>query len=165
MTPPAVVRPVSWPCFITVVVKLEKAVVRAVLGKICSRLIISGTLVNLLLIQPFIKGTAVVKHTIQDHLHSPSVDLLNQLRKQGVAGFQIFSGCRTGHIPLRLSVVRSIFIHQLSSVFDNPAKMRINVLIILAVILMVRRRYKNRVQINSLHSQALYIIQLVPDTF
>ena len=64
MPPPSVIGAVVRPCFITVVMKMEKAVIRAVLGNIGPWLIITGTLIDLLCIQPFIKGSAVIEHTV-----------------------------------------------------------------------------------------------------
>ena len=43
--------------------------------------------------------------------------------------------------------------------------MRIDVVIVLAVILMVGRRYKYGVQVDGLHLQPFQIAELIPDSF
>ena len=105
----------------------------------------------------------MIKHTVQDHLHPPAVDFFYQLCKQRVACFQIFPVSRPNHIALCLSVVRTVWIYQRTAVPDNPAKMGIDMLVVLAVVFVVGGRYKHRIQINGLYPKALNVIQLIPN--
>ena len=155
MAPPAVICPVFRPRLLTVIVKLKKTVVRAVSGKIRSRLIIPGPLVNFFCIQPFIKGTAVIKHAVQYHLHPPAVNLLNQFRKQCIACFQIFLRPGTDLVHRRITVALRALRKRRASVFDDPSVMRIDIIIILNIILMIGWRYKNRVEINNFYTKIL----------
>ena len=77
----------------------------------------------------------MVKYTIQDNLHSSSVNLCCQLGKQLIAGFQILLVGYTLNIFPCMGIITVIadkdsFI----TVFYNPAIMRIYIVIILAVI-------------------------------
>ena len=96
MCPPSIVRRVVRPAIL--IIKAEKIAVRTVSRNICSLRIAFLILIDPLSVHPFIKGTAVIKHSVKDNLHASLVNLLCQLCKQLVAGFQISFVCYTADI-------------------------------------------------------------------
>jgi len=59
-------------------------------------------------------------------------------------------------------IVHCILCHRFSAVFNDHAIVRIDVVIILAVILVVGWGNKQRIEVDDLHPQILQVIQLVP---
>ena len=87
MSPPAIVTSVIRPCIL--IMELEKVIVRTVLADIGSRFIACFTTVDFFTIQPFIKGTAMIKYSIQDDTDAPLVCFLYQRCKKFIACLQI----------------------------------------------------------------------------
>ena len=160
MAPPAVVGIVAGPCVI--LIELKKRMVRAVLRDVRPSFIVAGHLVKQFSVQPFVKGTAVIKHAVQDDLHPPAVNLSHKPCKKCVTGLQILLCRASYHILGRLAVIGGPALQRLSAVLHNHAVMRINMVIILAVILVIGWRHENRVEIDDIHTQILNIIQLIP---
>ena len=106
----------------------------------------------------------MIKHTVYDHPHSPPVKLFHKFCKKRVAGCKIFRRCAAESVTGRILIRYSSLGNSLSSITDNHAKVRINMLIILAVILVIRWGHKKWIEINHLNPQILQIIQLIPDT-
>ena len=145
VAPPAVVGLVSRPCAVLLIVKLEKAAVRTVLGEKSPRLVAALAGVNLFSVQPFVEGAAVVEHAVQNHPHPAPVNLPDKLRKEAVAGFQVSRRRRADHILFRLAVVHGVLLHQPVLILHNHPEMGINVLVILNVVLVVGGRHKDGV--------------------
>ena len=87
--------------------------------------------------------------------------LLHQPGKQLVAGFQIPDISCTFLISGRVYIILRSFGKKFSSVRNDPAIMRINIIIILSIIFMIRGGDKERIKINHLYPQILQIIQLI----
>ena len=155
MAPPAVIACIIGPVFLIFFIKLKEGIIRAVRRYIGPRLIAFGMFINPLAIQPLVKRTAVVKYAVQDNFHPAAVNLLHQTGKKGIGSLKVFliryPGNVLGRMFIFLPKCRLIlqgqicFRKHLSSVMEDHAVMRVNVLIVLAVILMVRGRYKHRV--------------------
>ena len=145
------------------IIKLKKRVIRTVLRHIRARLIALSGLVNPLAVQPLVKRTTVVENAVQNHLHAALVRLLHQVDKQFIARLQVRLVRHTVNIPRCPHIVLVARPEQIAFVGDNLSEMRINIVIILNIILMVRWRNKHRIQINDLHTEILQIIHLVND--
>ena len=160
ITPPAFVGTVIRPCLL--ILKMKIIPVRTVRRKIRPLCIAFRFFVDSFPVQPLMKRSAVIKHTVQNHLHAPVMNFLYKICKPGVASLQIF----LIHYPLlidaRLPVIFSTVRQRSSPVFCDQSQMRINVIIILGIIFMIGRRYKDRIQIQHFHSQLLQIIKLLP---
>src|SRR5699024_10782518 len=107
------------------------------------------------------KGTAVIEYSVQYHPHSPLVHLFYKAGEQFITGLQITNIPCALLILSGMDIVLSARGKHIASVFNNLSVMGINVVVILDIILMVRRRDKQRVKINHLNSQFLKIIQLI----
>ena len=63
-----------------------------------------------------------------------------------------------------MGVILVTFCQTLPTIFHDHAKMRIYIIVVLAVVFMVGRRYKDRIQIENFHAQILQVIKLIPDS-
>ena len=116
-------------------------------------------------VHPFIERTAMVEHTVQYDLHSPPVKFFHQPYEELVAGFQVPAVGRALLVLARFGVIGHAFGQDLSSVFQYHSVVRVDIIIILDIIFMVRRRYEQRVEVQHLDSELLQIIQLIHDPF
>ena len=119
VSPPAIVAVIKRPGIF--IVKLEKIAIRAVLRDICPL------------------RTTMVEHTIHQHPDSPLVCFLNQAGKKGIARLQVLLIRRPRHIFMCAVIVRIFRAHQPVCVLQNHSIMRIDMVVVLTVILMVRR--------------------------
>ena len=104
----------------------------------------------------------MIKHTIQNHLHPTTANFLQETCKPCIAGLQVFKADHPLPIHFGLPVIFSAVRQRSSPVFCNQSQMRVNIIIILGIIFMIGRRYKDRIQIQHFHSQLLQIIKLLP---
>ena len=88
-------------------------------------------------VQPFVKGSAVIEHTVQDHLHPALVHLFHKPDEKLVARLQIPDISGTLLVFLRPDIVIGAFRERISAVLYDPAVVRIDVIIVLYIILMV----------------------------
>ena len=137
MPPPAVIEFIVRPAVF--VMELEKVMIRTVTADKRTLFISRLILLDPFPVQPFVKGSAVVKYTVQDHFHASLVDLLHQLDKQLIAGFQILFVGHTVNIPFGMGIVFVPVRQQISLIMNNFSKMRIHIVIILNIVLVVRR--------------------------
>ena len=137
---------------------------KAVLRYIGALLIPGLILIDLFPVQPFIKRTAVIEYTVQDHFHPSFMDLFYKSDKESIAGFQIHLICNSLNIFCSMGVIFIPFRQDLSSIFYNLSIMRIDIIIVLTVVLMIGRRYKQRVKIDHIYSQILQIIQFIQNS-
>ena len=175
MSPPAIIASIVGPVFRFVLVELKKCVIGTLFRHISARLISRCAFINTLPVQPFIKGTAVVKYTVQYHPHTAPVNLLHKLRKKRIRCIQILPVRNPGNIagsplillpPVCLTAVRILkAVQKPSAILHDHTVMRIYMLIILAVVFVIGRRHKNGIKINNLHPKALKIVQFLPNTF
>ena len=144
--------------------EMKVAAVRAVRTHIGPLRIVRLGFIDPLPIQPFVKGSAVVEHTVQDHLHPPLVHLFHQPDEKFIAGFQIPDVSGSLLIFLRADIVIGAFRKRIPAVLHDPPIMRIDVIIVLYVIFMIGRRYKKRVKIDHFDAKVLQVIQLIHDS-
>ena len=89
------------------------------------------------------------------------MDLLHKLDKELVARLQILLIRHTADISRSMGILCIPILEQLPFVLNNLSEMRVHIVIILDIVLMIRRRHKNRIQVNDLYSQILQVIQLI----
>ena len=87
MSPPAIIMGIIRPLMLP---EFKESIVRTVLRHKCSLFIAFRVFINTLSIQPFIERTTVIKHTVQNDLHAPAMNLFHKLGKKPVTCFQIF---------------------------------------------------------------------------
>ena len=79
MSPPAVIGTVVGPSVLIPEIKI--GAIRTVCTDI-SPLLLSGSIfINAFSVHPFIEGTAVIEHAVQDHTHSPAMGFLHHFDK------------------------------------------------------------------------------------
>ena len=137
MSPPAVIEFIVRPAVF--IMELKKAVIRAVSTDKCAFFVARLIFIDPFPIQPFVKGSTMVKYTVQDHFHASFVDRFHQLDEQLIAGFQIFFVGHTVNISFGMGIVFVPVCQQIALVMNDLSKMRIHIVIILNVILVVRR--------------------------
>ena len=152
MVPPSRIMGIVRPRLLS---KVKEVPIRAALRHIGSLCIARCILVNPLSVQPFMKGTAMIKHAVQNHLHPATVNLFHQSRKKGIAGIQILLLADAADITGSLGIIRISRCETLSFVQKNHAVMRVDIVVILTVILMIGRRHKQRIEINHFNSEIL----------
>ena len=103
----------------------------------------------------------MVENAVHNHAQPPPVGFLHQPDKKPVAGFQVLPARHAADIPGGKTVFLLPLLKKLPLVHNNFAKVGVNIIIVLNVILMVRGRDKQRVKINNIHPQILQVIQLV----
>ena len=119
--------------------------------------------VDALIIHPFVEGTAVIEHAVQDDPHVPAVQLLAETGKEIVALFQILHGGDPADIPGRIAVMLFPGLHGELDIVHDDAKVRINMLVILGIVFMTGGGDEDGVQIEHLDAQILQIVQLIQD--
>ena len=144
--------------------EMKVAAVRAVRTHIGALRILRLRFIDPLPVQPFVKGSAVIEHTVQDHLHPALVHLFHKPDEKLVARLQIPDISGTLLVFLRPDIVIGAFRERISAVLYDPAVVRIDVIIVLYIILMVGRRHKKRVKIDYLDAEILQVIQLIHDS-
>ena len=109
----------------------------------------------------------MVKHAVQDHLHPPTVRFPDQPDQKLVARLQILFIRYPLNIFGRLRIIPASFRKHRTAVFYNfsiinyLSEMRVDIIIILDIIFMIRGRYENRIKINHIHAQLLQIVHFV----
>jgi len=112
--------------------------IRALLIHISALVEALASLIYSLAVKPFIKRATVVEYTINYYLDISSVSLLDKLCKELIARLKIrivrYSLLVLGRIVIASGIIRK----RLAAIIYNNAKMRVNIVIILNIILMVR---------------------------
>ena len=72
--------------------------------------------INSLAVKPFIERTAVIEHSVYNHLHSAGMNFLNKLGKVRVARLQIFAGGNALNVFGRETVVLFPVLHAVVNV-------------------------------------------------
>ena len=135
--------------------ELEIIVIGTFLFNIGAFLISRRIFVNSFPIQPLIERAAVIKHTVQNHFHAPSVRFLYHLGKKRIAGLQILLIGNTVNISGGKAVFRLSVLQQVPFIMHNFPKMRVDIIIVLNIVFMVGGGYKQRIKINHIHAQIL----------
>ena len=107
--------------------------------------------VNMLPVKPFIKRTAVVKYAVNNDLHASFVNFFHQLCKKFITGFQILFIRYPVHIPGCMCITLISLTEQFSLIRYNHTEMRVYIIVVLYIIFMIGRRYKQRVKVNNLY--------------
>ena len=90
------------------------------------------------------------------------MNLFNKLCKINIACLQIASVCNSVNISCRMSIVMVTRCKNFSFIRNYHCNMWIYIIIILYIIFMIRRRYKQRIKVNNIYSEIFKIIQLIP---
>ena len=162
MSPPSVIGIVIGPCCLIVEIKVIP--IRAVSTDIGTLVISFRILIDALSVHPFIKGTTVIEHAIQNDSHVSAVCLCHHLSKQLVAGFQIRLVSHTVDVTGSKTVLPLSVGKQIPFITDNLSNMGINIIIILNIVFVVGRGDKQRIKINHLNSQILQVVHLIQHT-
>ena len=137
MIPPAVVKRIVRPLML--IMELEKRTVRAVRRDISPGRVARLMLVDLFPVHPLVKGAAVIKHAVQNDPHPAFVHLLHQLNEQLIARCEILRICHTANVTGRILILPFPAFQQASLIPDNLSIMRVDKIIILDIIFMIRR--------------------------
>ena len=103
----------------------------------------------------------MIKHTVQNDPHATPVQLFDQTDKELIRCFQVRLVRHACDIPGCIFILRLPVFHQLTIIFDDLSKMRIDIIIVLNIVFVIRWRYKKRVEIDDLHTELLKIIELI----
>ena len=161
MTPPSVIVKIIWPCIFK---KLKKVLIWTSIRHISTLFISFLFLVNLFSVKPLIKRSAVIENAVYYNFHPALMGLFYKLCKQKIACIKIFDISNSVYELCCFPIISNIFFQSIAPIFYNFTKMRINIIIILNIIFVVRRRYKHWVKINNLNSKILKIIEFIPDS-
>ena len=165
--PPAVIMPVVRPVlFQEIKIVMPGRVLRYIGSLFCFFPFFAGSggfFINMLFIHPFVEGTAMVEDTIQDDPNPSGMRLTDQFGQQAVRSLQVGRVCRPGNISAGMDVPIVSFFQQGPRVPDDPAEMRVDMVIVLGVVFVIGRRDKEGIEINGLDTQVPQIIQLVHD--
>ena len=104
----------------------------------------------------------MVEHAVHNDPHASAVDLLHKLGEKLIAGLKILRVSRADSVSGSVLIVCGVWLQRFPAVFNDAAVVGINMIIILGIVLVIRRRDKQRIKIDDLHPQPLKIIQLVP---
>ena len=89
------------------------------------------------------------------------MNFFHKIGKKSIRSLQIFLIYHTLAVFCRVAVVIVTIRQRLTTIFDNHCKMRIDIIVILCVILMIGRRYKNRIEVNCFNTKLLQIIKFI----
>ena len=149
MPPPSIIVRIIRPSIL--VAESEEMTIWAVCRNISSRFISILAFINSFSVYPFIKGTTVIKDTVQDNPHSSLMKFFHKFYKQRIAGFQILLIRHAFLILCSEMVFFLAFRQDFSTVFYNFSKMRIDIIIILYIVFVVGWRDKQRIEVNSFY--------------
>ena len=158
MSPPAVIIAVVRPA---VRVELEIVPVRRIPVDIGALLAAGNVLIDSLPVQPPVEGPAVIEHTVHDHANAAPVRLRDEIRKHLIARPEILRIRRAVDITRGIPVPVPVRREQRSFIMHNFADVRVDVPVVLRIILVIRRRHKERIEINHIDPKLLEIVQLV----
>ena len=161
MSPPAIICSVIRPEFISRIMEQEKAVIWTFFTYICSLRIVRLRLIDTFSVHPFVKRATMIEYTIQNHTHSTLMHLFYQFDKQLITCLKIADISCALLILCRMDIILCTCRKYFSVIHNNLSIMRIYVIIILNIILMIRRRNKQRIEVNNFNSKILQIIQLI----
>ena len=159
MGPPAVIGGIIWPAIL--ILEAEERTIRAVRRNIGSFFVSFLIFIDPFSVHPFIKRSTVVKYPVQDHFHSSPVDLFHKLPEKLVAGLKIPFIGHTADILKRMAVIPVSGAQKAVTVLHDLSDMRIDMIIVLAVIFVVAWGNKHRIQIDHIHPKFLEIIQFI----
>ncbi len=159
VSPPAVISSVVGP--LITVIKMKIILIRTVSRNIGSFFVSGSVFIDPSPVHPLIKRTAMIKNAVQNHFDPASMRLLHQFCKKGITGVKVFPVRYPVDVSCRLTVFRSAVLQQFSPIVYDLSQMGINIIIILYIIFMIRRRNKKRIKINHVYSQIFQIVQFI----
>ena len=152
MSPPAVICSVIRPELISRIMEQEKAVIWAFFTYICTLRIVRLWLIDAFSVHPFVKRATMIEYTIQNHTHSTLMHLFYQFDKQLVTCLKVTDISCALLILCRMDIIPCTCRKYFSVIHNNLSVMRIYVIIILNIILMIRRRNEQWIEINNFDS-------------
>ena len=164
MSPPSVIVFIIRPRFLSFIKKMKEISVRALRTDISTFFVFRLRFINSFSVHPLIERAAVIEYSVKDHPHAPCVHLLHQFCKQAVACLQIPNVPCPILIFCRSGIVLFSFWKNLSSVVCNHAVMRVDVVIILNIILVIRRGNKQWIEIDDFNSKLFQIVQFIQNS-
>ncbi len=163
IAPPLLVAVVVRPGFVTVIAERKIIVVRAVLALVRTRGISIGLILIVIeagTVHPLVEGATVVEHTVDDDTHAAGMAGLDELDEELVAGLEVFTTRGADRVAGRTGVVVLPVLDEGAAVLHDLADMRIDVVVVLRIVLVVRRRHKKRVEVDDADAEALDIVEL-----
>ena len=104
----------------------------------------------------------MVKDAIQEDAETKAMRFLREGRKEAVGSREILRVRAPLLIARRIQVVRGIRREHLAAVLRNNGEVRVDVLIILGVVLVIRGRDKERIKVDDLDAEIFQIGKLFP---
>ena len=105
----------------------------------------------------------MVENAVKDDAHPAGVQFMAEVGKEHTAPLQILHGGDAADILRRVAVMLLPRLHFMIHIIGDDAEMRIDMLIILAVVFMTGRGDKDRIQVQHLNAEILQVIQLIDD--
>ena len=106
----------------------------------------------------------MIEDSVKDHSHPALMHLFYKTGEKLIARLQVPDVSGPFLIFARMDIIPGAFRQRLAPVRHDPAIMRIDIIIILYIIFMIGRRYKEGIEIDHLNAEILQIIQLIHDT-
>ena len=163
IAPPLLVAVVVRPGLVTVIAERKIIVVRAVLALVRTRGISIGLILIVIeagTVHPLVEGAAVVEDAVDDDTHAAGMAGLDELDEELVAGLEVFTARGADRVAGRAGVVVLPVLDEGATVLHDLSDMRIDVVVVLRVVLVVRRRHEKRVEVDDADAEALDIVQL-----
>ena len=94
------------------------------------------------------EGAAVVKDAVQENAKTEAMCLFRKCREKTIGRLEILRVRAPLLVARRIEVVARLRREQFSAVFRNDGEMRVDVLVILGIVLVIRGRDKERIEID-----------------
>ena len=146
------------------IVEMEVGAVGTVHALVSARLEACLSQIDALVVHPFVEGSAVVEHPVQDDTHAAFVQILAEPGEQHIGLLQVFHAGHPADIFRRVSVMLFPHLHHMVHIVGNHAEVWVNVFIILAVIFVAGGRDEDRIQIQHLYAEVLQVVQFVDNS-
>ena len=163
IAPPLLVAVVVRPGLVTVVAERKIIVVRAVLALVRTRGISIGLILIVIeagTVHPLVEGAAVVEHTVDDDAHAAGMAGFDELDEELVAGLEVFTARGADRVAGRAGIVILPVLDEGAAVLHDLSDMRVDVVVVLRVVLVVRRGHEKRVEVDDADAEALDIVEL-----
>ena len=102
----------------------------------------------------------MVEHTVDDDAHAAGMAGLDELDEEPVAGVQVFTARGADRVAGRAGIVILPVLDEGAAVLHDLADMRIDVVVVLRVVLVVRRGHEKRIEVDDADAEALDIVEL-----
>ena len=106
-------------------------------------------------VHPLIERPAMVENPVYNDFHTAPVHFFHEFRKIFVALSKIDAGSDAPDIFRSVAVVMLPILHTVVRIFLYYSEMRVDMVVILGIVFVVRRRNEQRIEVNRLDSQVL----------